>query len=83
MALYNDQCLRSVNGKSSTSRIEVSDTVFATGLSEGGLRRRTSSRQMRYSSGGRDWRRILRDVQPIMPSQRESLSSLPKEDRRA
>lgn len=50
----------------------------------GGLRRRTSSRQRRYSGdfSGRVVVVMLAD-QPMMPSQRESLSSRPRVERRA
>ena len=81
---YNDQCLRSGKGKSSTERMELSFTAVIM-LDEvegkgGGFRRRTSSRQRR-SSGDVEW--VDSDDQPIIPSQRESLSSRPRDDNRA
>ena len=49
----------------------------------GGLRRRTSSRQRRYSGVFSGRVVVMLADQPIIPSQRESLSSRPRVERRA
>ena len=79
MALYKLQCRNKGNGKSSTRRIEWSETVLVD-CKGGGLSLRTSSRQSKRSEVF--WREGRLD-QPVIASQREMLSSRPSVDNRA
>ena len=88
---YKLQCRNKGKGKSFTARMEWSATALAVAppftSKGGGFRRRTSSRH-NCNSAVRDglslllvW--LLMEDQPIIASQRASLSSRPREDRKA